>query len=185
MDIILNAIKCAICSEILESPVILPCTDPICKKHVLNQSNGVVQCGKCGVEHLIPANGFLPVPFLEAIIKSDIGHLDFGSVHKEAKKSCESFEIALKEFEVLLKDPYDYTHERLSDLKYSVHLKGEELKLIIDQEMKKLFDRLEECERQSKEYLSSNEFRVESQKFENELKLAQSNLDSWIESLNK
>ena len=185
MDIILNAIKCAICHEILESPVFLPCSDTICKKHVSNQSNNVIRCEKCGVEHKIPTNGFPPIPFLEAIIKSDIGHLDFGSVHKEAKKSCESFDEALKEFEVLIKDPYVYTHERISELKNSVQLKGEELKLIIDQEMKKLFDRLDDYERQSKEYLSSNEFKVESQKLENELKLAQSKLDSWLESLNK
>jgi hypothetical protein len=95
MDRIRNAIKCSICHEILESPVILPCTDTICLKHVSNQSNGVVRCGKCGVEHQIPANGFLSVPSLEAIIKSEIGHFDFGSVHNKAKKSCESFENAL------------------------------------------------------------------------------------------
>ena len=44
----------------------------------------------------------------------------------------------------------------LSELKNSVQLKGEELKLRIDEELKKLIDRLEEYERQSKEFLSSN-----------------------------
>ena len=185
MDIILNAIKCAICSEILESPVILPCTETICKKHVSNQTNDVIRCEKCGVEHHIPANGFLPVPSLEAIIKSDIGHLDFGSVHREAKKSCESVEEALKELQVLLKAPYVFTHEKISELKNSVQLKGEELKLLIDQEMKKLIDRLEEYEKQSKEYLSSNEFKEESKKLDDELKTTQSYLDSCLESLNK
>ena len=185
MDLVLNAIKCAICNEILESQVLLPCSDTICKKHVSNQSNDVIRCEKCWVEHQIPAHEFPPIPSLEAIIKSDIGRLDFGSVHKEAKKSCESFEEALNEFQVLLKDPYVYTHERINELKNSVQLKGEELKLIIDEEMKKHIYRLEEYERQFKDYLSSNEFKVESQKLENELKLSQSNLDSWLESLNK
>jgi hypothetical protein len=185
MDKILNAIKCAICHEILESPVILPCNDPICKKHVSNQVKDVIRCEKCGVENHIPTNGFQPLPFLEEIIKSEIGYLDFGSVHKEAKKSCESFENTLKEFEILLKDPSVYNHEKISELKNSVQLKGEELKLIIDQEMKKLFDRIEDYQRQSKEYLSSNEFKVESKKLDSEIKLAQSNLDSWLESLNK
>ena len=153
MDIILNAIKCEICHEILESPVLLPCTDNICKKHVSNQTNGVIRCEKCGVEHQIPAHGFLSVPALEAIIKSEIGHMDFGSVHNETKKSCESIENTLKEFEVLLKDPFVFTHEKISELKNSVQLKGEELKLRIDEEMKILLDKLEEYERQSKEYL--------------------------------
>lgn len=35
---ILNAIKCAICHEIIDSPVILPSTDTICKKHVSNKT---------------------------------------------------------------------------------------------------------------------------------------------------
>ena len=174
MDIILNAIKCAICHEILESPLFLPCADTICK-NVPNQANDVIRCEKCGVEHPIPTNGFPPIPSLEAIIKSEIGHLDFGKLHNEAKKSCDSIENTLKEVELLLKDPYVFSHEKISELKNSVQLKGEELKLRIDQEMKKHIDKLDEYETQSKDYLSSNEFRVESQKLENELKLAQSN----------
>ena len=185
MDRILKAIKCTICHEIIESPVILPCSCTICKKHVSNQTNDVIRCENCGVEHQIPTNGFQPNNVLKNIIESGIANLDLGNVHKEAKKSCESFEDALKEFEVLLKDPYFYTHEKINELKNSVQLKGDELKLIIDQKMKKLLDRLEEYEKQSKEYLSSNEFKVESQKLDNELKLSQSSLNSWIESLNK
>ena len=38
-------------------------------------------------------------------------------VHKEAKKLCESFENTLKEFQVLLKDPYVFTNEKISELK--------------------------------------------------------------------
>ena len=142
MNKILNAIKCAICNQIIESPVILSCNDPICKKHVSNQSNHLIRCEKCGDKHRIPSNGFQPLPFLEEIIKSEIGQLDFGSVHKEAKKSCESVKDSLNELEALLNDPYFFTYERISELKNSVQLKGEELKLKIDQEMKKLLDRL-------------------------------------------
>ena len=185
MDRILNTVKCMVCREILESPVILPCNDNICKKHVSNQTNDVIRCEKCGVEHQIPTNGFQPNSALQAIIETDIANLDFGSVHKSAKKSCESFENALKEIEGLLKDPFFYTHEKINELKNIVQLKGEELKLIIDQEMKKIIDRLEEYEKESKEYLSSNEFKEESQKLDSEKKKAQLNLDSWIESLNK
>lgn len=174
-----------ICREILESPVILPCNDTICKKHVLNQSNDVIRCGKCGVEHRIPINGFQPALALQEIIEAEIGHLDFGSVYNDAKKSCQSFEEALRDFEVLLKDPYAYIHERISELRNAVQLKGEELKQIIDQTMKKQFDRLEDYERQSKMHISSNEFNEELKKLGDELKLAQSNLDSWLTSLDK
>lgn len=162
MDKIRSAIKCAICREILKSPVIMPCTDIVCKKHVSNQTKDVIRCEKCGFEHVIPANGFLSVPSIEEIIKSNIGQLDFGSVHKEAKNSCELFENTLKEFRVLLNDPCFYTSEKISKLKKNVQLKGEQIKLIIEKEMKKQIDRLEEYENESKEYLLTNEFNVES-----------------------
>ena len=184
MNRILNAIKCAICNEILESTVILPCSCNICYKHVKNQTNGFIQCEKCQVEHQIRTNGFHANKALQVIIETEIANLDFGSVHKEARKSCELIENALKEFELLIKDPFFYTYERISELKNIVQLKGEELKLRIDEEMQKYIDRLEEYERQSKEYLSYNEFKVESKRLENELKVFQSNLNSWIESLN-
>ena len=185
MNRILNAIKCAICHEILESPVILACSCNICYKHVKNQNKDFIQCEKCGVEHQIPTNGFHSNIALQVIIEAEIANLDFGSIHKEAKISCESFEKALKELDILLKDPYFYTYERISELKNIVQLKGEELKLKIDEEMQKYIYRLEDYERQSKEYLSSNEFKVESKRLENELKVSQLNVNSWIERLNK
>ena len=185
MESILNVIKCGICHEILESPVFLPCSCNICNKHVSAISMDLIRCEICGVEHQIPANGFHPNKALQVIIKTEIANLDFGNVHKEAKKSCECVENNLKQLDNLLKDPYFYTHERISDLKNSVQLKGEELKLIIDQEVTKLIDKLEEYERQSKEYLSSNELKEESQKLNSELKLSQSSVNSWLESLNK
>ena len=185
MDRILNAIKCMICRETLETPLLMPCDHNVCKKHVLNQTNGVIRCGKCGVEHPIPTNGFILNKALKEIIESGIADIDFGSVHKSAKKSCEYFEDSLKELELLLKDPNAFTHEKITELKDTVQLKGEEIKLIIDQEAKKLIDKLEEYERQSKEYLSSNEFKEESKKLESEMEIAQSNLDSWLENLNE
>ena len=108
MNRILNAIKCAHCHETLESPVILPCNDIICKKHVSNETNDLIRCEKCGVEHLIPSNGFQPVSALQEIIEAEIVNLDFGSVHNKAKKSCKSLENGLKQLYILLKDPYFY-----------------------------------------------------------------------------
>ena len=183
MDRILKLIKCSICYEILESPVILPCNHTICEKHASNQTKDVIKCEKCGDEHRIPANGFQPNLILRELIEIGITDLDFGSVHNKAKKSCESFEELLDEIEAILKDPFFYSHQKISELKNSVQLKGEELKQTIDQEMKTLIDRLDEYERQSKEYLSSNEFKEESEKLESELKSAHSSLDSWLQCL--
>ena len=89
MESILNTIKCSICHEILELPVVLPCNETVCKKHV---KDDFFRCDKCGVEHQIPTNGFQPNIALQKLIEVGIAGLDFGSVYNEAKKSCESFE---------------------------------------------------------------------------------------------
>lgn len=62
-------------------------------------------------------------------------------------------------------------------------LKGNELKLVIDQEMKKRIDKLDEYERQTIQYLSANEFKVDSKKLENQVKSTQPNLNPWFAGL--
>jgi hypothetical protein len=185
MNKIANVVKCSLCHELLESPVLLPCSCNICNKHVINQNKDLIRCEKCGVEHQIPTNSFHANNALQMLIKAEIAKLDFGSGHKSAKKSCESVEETFNELKLLLRDPGLYTHEKISELKNIVQLKGQELKLRIDEEMKKLMDRFDEYERESRRYLSTNEFKEESKKLEDELKTTQSNLDSWLECLNK
>ena len=185
MEKILSVVKCAICNQIMKSPKILPCFHTFCEMHFSEQTNDVIRCHKCGVEHQIPTNGFKTNYDTVKLIESGLASLNFGGVHKEAKISCEIFENALAEFEVILNDPNVYPYERITDLKNDVQLKAEELKLRIDEEKSKLLDRLEKNQEQCKEYLSTKEFKEESKKFESEMKIAQSKLDSWNASLNK
>lgn len=179
MNKIIKAIQCVNCREILDSPIILPCSHSICKKHC-EQST---KCFKCGSDHEIPKDGFPSFKALAKIIATNIDKLDFGDVHKNAKKSCESFEELLKEIENLLKDPFHLTHERISDLKNTVQLKGEEIRLMIDQKIKDMLETLDDYERQCKDYLTTNEYATVSSKFD--LESAQHQLNKWIETLNK
>ena len=189
MNRIQNAIKCAHCHEILQSPVIIPCNHIICKIHVLNQKSKIIdfiRCEKCEIQHLIPSNGFQPVSALQEIIEAEIANIDLGSVYKSAKKSCESFGETLKELDNLLNDPKSYTQLRISELENNLKIKGEELKSRIDQEMNKYINRLKEYESECTFYSSfSNEFKEESQKLKNESKRSKSNLNSLLENLNK
>lgn len=185
MDKILNAIKCVNCQEILTTPVLLPCYHSICKSHVKVDNKNTVRCGKCGSEHSVPVNGEFPLnEALDVIIKANVARLDFGSLHREAKKSCETFENLLNEIEILLNDPFCLAHDHIGGLKNNIQIKGEELKLRIDQEMKKLFDRLDDYQKQCKSYVTCAEYQVESQKFNNQLKTARAELSNWIENLN-
>lgn len=180
MEAISNAIKCVNCREVLVSPVVLPCSDSICKKHVTYQS---IICGECGIEHKVPENGFIDASALAEIIAAQIDQIDLGSLHKQAKKSCESFEELLTQFENLLKDPFHLTHERISGLKNKAQLKGEKLKIQIDEWTNTLLDKLDEYESQCKLFISSNEYQTDSNKLDIELKSAQSKLNDWNQIL--
>ena len=184
MDKILGAIKCPHCQKTLEAPTILPCSDSICKKHI-NQSEETIRCHKCGVQHQIPKDGFPLNKSLAEIIEAEIAKLDLGKIHSQAKESCKSVENVLREIEVTIRDPSYYTHLIISDLRNKIELKGGMLKLRIDQEMDKLFDTLDKYEIQCKAFLSTNEYKAETARINTELKNAQSNLDSWMEILNK
>lgn len=63
-------LQCSNCAKILESPVLLPCGDSVCKKHTTNESNEAILCLKCEIEHPLHANvEFLPNNALAEIIE--------------------------------------------------------------------------------------------------------------------
>ena len=47
MEIIRKAITCKICTQILESPVVLPCGESICEKHIDSMEHEI-SCRSCG-----------------------------------------------------------------------------------------------------------------------------------------
>ena len=110
MDLISKAIKCSNCNSIPSSPVILPCEHNICVNHV--SSGKPIQCGRCGLEHPIPANGRFPSNEpLADIILSQIGTLDFGQRHTDAKNACLKLENQISKFELTLTDPNNFIYE--------------------------------------------------------------------------
>ena len=67
-----------------------------------------------------------------------------------------------------------------------MQLKGEELKLKIDDEMKKLFDRLDEYVNECKKSIDANQIdSKEKLVLDEELRKGQSDLDSWFKDLDK
>ena len=132
----------------------------------MGASGESIRCGKCASEFTIPeGDGFLRNESLAEIISAELDQLDFGRVHDEAKRSCEELDHYLREIECSLTDPLNYIHESISDLKNKVQLKGEELKLEIDEKMEKLLNRLDTYENECK----TNQ--VDTTRIEKEMKM--------------
>jgi hypothetical protein len=138
-----------------KSPIILPCGHSICKSHS-NNAKGHVICNSCGIEHPLPSKtaskqgGFPLNEALARITQVEIGSLDFGETHKEAMKSCAQLEKLLDSIESVLKEPTNFTNEAIGSLECVVQLKGEEMKMKIDEQMNQMFVKLNEYKNECK-----------------------------------
>jgi hypothetical protein len=144
MNKLSNAIKCVNCRQALNSPVLLPCGCSLCKKHTIDVK-GPITCYSCEIDHPVPPNGGFPHnKALDDIIDAQICNLDFGKEHQEAKHSCENLDELLSKIEELINDPSNFTYEAIGCLKSVVQLKGEEMKMKIDEKMTNFISKLDE-----------------------------------------
>lgn len=82
MDTILDALSCSEWSNILSSPVCLPCGHFICKFHT-DTKDERIKCWKCGSTH--KNRNFVVVQALENMIKAKLANFNFGPHHAETR----------------------------------------------------------------------------------------------------
>lgn len=184
------SIKCGVCREILESPVILPCGDSICRKHTTqNNDQEEILCLSCGQHYKISLSlVFPPNNALDALIKSQIASIDFGQKHRDASHACQQLEELVYNIENNLNDPYNLVYEYISSLKYAVQLKGEEMILRLSEKMGTTWERLEKFSNKCKQDMQNqlflaklDEFRLAMESGEKELiKKSQEKMDRFV-----
>ena len=179
MENILKAIKCVNCNLILSTPILLPCTHSVCKKHVSSETKSI-QCGKCGQEHKVPESGQFPLNEpLNEIIEANIEALNFGKNHKEAREACKKLNETLDEqVNLLVNDPESVAYDEIGDLKRRVNLKREKLLLQINQEADKLIVMLEACN------VKTEKSNAELSKLKEVKQAAKNELEAWTNLLN-
>lgn len=186
METILKAIQCSECNNVLESPVFLPCSHSICKKHTTEKkSRENLRCAKCGLDHEIPSNGFPLNEALYQIIDAQIGSIDFGCVHKEATESCGKLNRYIQDLENLLNNPSAYIHDEISQLKNQVNLKSEQLKLKIDEETEKLLVKLNDYQTRCENSINIELYLSKKAIYESRKKISSTCLSVWKSELNE
>lgn len=185
MDKLSVSTKCVNCKNVLDSPVLLPCGDSICKKHTLN-CHASILCFLCDIEHPIPANGgFTPIKALAGVIDSRVTILDFGKEHKQAKQSCENFDDLLTKIERFLEDPYNFTYEPIDYLKNMVQLKGEEMILEINEKMHGIQSKLDDYKKECQKGFGKKKYVVKAENWRLEKNEAHEDLKKWMTKLNE
>ena len=128
---------CYYCDCIFESPVILPCSESICGKHVeemkfVDYSNEIIKCCFCSDQHQIPKPGFPKDKRTARLIEQEFHKMDFGKVHSKAANLCKEFDEMIKNLENLTNDPENVITEYFNRLTNEIDIRREEIKLIVD-----------------------------------------------------
>lgn len=147
-----EAIKCFHCHHVLVDPVMLPCGESLCLKHINDVVESFFFCVECGDNHTIPRPlGFPRNKTVEKIIATKIDKFEFGTAYTKAHKACASLEQTLRDLDNLARDPYNYVYEVVSELRNRVQLVSDEFKLKVDEEARAILDELNAYERKCRE----------------------------------
>ena len=142
--------KCEHCQQVFESPVVLPCGDRLCQKHLRGQKQ--IACLVCCAEHEV--NEANPFP-LDKLLQNLT--VECGEMHAKAKSSFERHQVLLFEFENLVKDPFNYLYEYMAAIRNTVCLE-KELDHLTDAQFDSLLNELDSFEKKRQTSFNFGQF---------------------------
>jgi len=129
--------NCKLCQDVLVDPILLPCSETVCKAHTGQISNG--ECMLCSGTHLVPKEGFLENRIVKNLLENE----------------------NLKEIETIRNDPENYISEYFGELTRQVDLRREILIEDIHKCSNELIHKIEklkqDCLAKSKEAMKTSE----------------------------
>lgn len=105
-----HLVKCSECKYMLSNPIVLPCGNTVCLKHIPQQAKQLYDCHSCKIGHEVPDNGFASNKLASQLIDQYFGQ------YKRAFVSCESLKSTIDEFELLKKNPQSHINEEVDKL---------------------------------------------------------------------
>ena len=128
---------CNYCNCIFESPVILPCSETICQKHVeemklKHDSIEEIKCHHCIQLHNIPKDGFPKDKRTAKLIELELHQIETSGIQQEAMGLYRELNNKIDYLESLRKDPENFIEEYFGKLINQIDLEREENKQLID-----------------------------------------------------
>jgi hypothetical protein len=195
MDIVLNLLKCQLChKEFSGVPLILNCCNAtICSQHLeyqtieFNESKKrkIFECKLCMCSHDMSNKKFATNQTVENLLKHEFNHLKFGPLYDNAKKECTQVNETLKRLQDLIKDPKNHIYEYLSELKLSVELRREKIKVEIDMISDEMISKLEAFEKECYENLKDEKITQFIKPTEEQIKKGESLVEEWNKTLER
>jgi hypothetical protein len=182
MEMIKEAIKCAECKSVLESPVFLPCSDSICKKHV-KEGASEFHCLACDIIHQVPNVGFPVNKALAVLLKRKIQNSKFSPEYNRALESIKHLENKVDEAKLFQRDPHFFINKVISELKSETDILRDEFKLAIDQKADAIIKDLDEYEQECKSNLNSRDVAKKLDEMSIIIREINDDLAAWQETL--
>jgi hypothetical protein len=111
--------------------------------------------------------------------------MDVAAINKkEAQEYCARLDEFLTKIEHTLNDPYNFTYEAIKALKDIVQLKGEEMKMEIDNKMNHFINKLDEYNDECKKSFELKEYLAKAEKFRLEKEEGRQMLAQYLSNLN-
>jgi hypothetical protein len=159
-----NLFTCGICKDLFIDPIILPCSNTICKSHLID--NQKYNCYFCKVEHNIPLEGFKENLMAKHII--DNGHYltpDEKRIKNKMQESSLKLDELVSSYELKFSQTETKLFDHFSGIKTKIDLKREELKLEIDNYADFLIEKIKTYEKNLNLFL--NDIQSNDNKFRN------------------
>ena len=158
MDAVNDIIKCKLCNETYENPIILSCcNETICKKHIYENKyySSVFTCF-CNSEHDLSQANFLEDRTIIKLLNYDFDNFKFDKAHNDSKNMCLDLNKLKTEFKALLDHPNTLVDDHISHLRAKVDQRREELKLEIDRVSEDMLNKLESFKNECLSNLKAN-----------------------------
>jgi hypothetical protein len=154
-------VTCKKCKLFFQEPVMLPCENNICQRHVLEATKNeekprVYKCEICFKDHKITEDGFI----LNRVIVNMMDlSLHLNEKTKKAKEIINDFDTVVQELKTLSSDPENFVYEYVHATVNKIDLERERLMLQIGEISEDMLGKLKSLEVECKSQLkSSNDY---------------------------
>ena len=146
-----NLFDCTFCHNTFENPVILPCSETICSKDLIQLfiNKTTIKCPFCLDKHLMPKKGFPFDKKIHQMLELKVNQLDFDSMFpkfKDCKKVLNELNEKISEKDLLTEDPRFFFNDYFAELKSRVDLRRKNLNFNINEYADRIIETINKCE---------------------------------------
>lgn len=155
-----DLLTCELCKTQYEDPLILPCYNTVCSKHVYIETNGSkFKCSFCDKEH-DSLNEKYPIDIkINKLLKISSNYISknyiyFGENNAGARDMHEKLSDLMNKAKILVDDPEYFINEHFNELRNKIDLTKEQYVKMIEDNCEKIIKQVNDLETDCKSKLS-------------------------------